>query len=399
MTDNEFDDILKKRFHQHESDVPADMWQRIADNKKKRRFGYWWWYTTILLLLLIVSGGYIYYIARNKKTDRENIAAHLKNAKQKTDNNNSQHINEQNDSTAAINKNNITYSSANNDHTYALKKLQNINRSVIKNNSEQIFIADNDKPLQKQEYTNSTRKVTSNSDSVKKPAQKNQLTAQTVNNTNENADSIEETADHDKFSLQLFASPDLPFSNIQSSNNRYHETLKNDITMRLSYTLGAGITLAVSKKISLSTGIQYTRVNENISFDDSALSTHTTSVNYLSFINVPFIVHYKTELTSSFHTSVNAGVLVNISGRYKGIMPDPFGGTTNVSKVYKSNTAISLYAGINFSKSITTSTDVFIEPCFRFQTKNIADNLQPFTRKFCTAGLALGIQYRLFKND
>ncbi len=162
------------------------------------------------------------------------------------------------------------------------------------------FMVLNNDTLQKQAYTNSTTGVATNSDSIKKPAQKNKLTVQTANNANEDADSIEETANHDKFSLQLFASPDLPFSKIQSSNNSYRETLKNDITMRLSYTIGAGINIAVSKKISLSTGIQYTRVNEKISFDDSALSTHTTSINHLNFINVPLIARYKIALGGFF---------------------------------------------------------------------------------------------------
>ena len=60
---------------------------------------------------------------------------------------------------------------------------------------------------------------------------------------------------------------------------------------------------------------------------------------------------------------------------------------------------MSVYAAVNFSKPITPKLDVFAEPYFRFQAKNIANNLQPFTRKIQTAGLALGVEFKLYKND
>ena len=48
---------------------------------------------------------------------------------------------------------------------------------------------------------------------------------------------------------------------------------------------------------------------------------------------------------------------------------------------------------------INGKPDVFAEPYFRWQTKNFANNLQPFTRKINTAGLALGIQLKLYKEE
>lgn len=402
MTNNEFDDILKNRLQQHESGVPVDMWQRITDNKEKRRVGFSWRnYIAVLLLLLIASGSYMYFTTWNKKTGAENSIIHSKNNVQSSDSNhNIQPVNNESVSTAGINKINSADLKINSKKQYELKRLLYKNKPLIKNNSEQTFITNNNTALQKQEYADRPVHNQFNADSIKSTVQKKQGNVQTTNSSSNESDSTEENEVHDKFSLQLFVSPDVPFSSISSSDNAYQELLRNSISMKLSYTIGAGISIAVSKKISLSTGVQYSRVNEKVSFDDSALTTHVSTLNHLDFINIPFIVKYKTSFTPAFNTSINAGILLNLSGKYKGSMPDAFGAAMNIDHdVYKTNTGISLYAGINFSKSISKKADVFAEPYFRYQTKNITENLQPFTRKINTAGIALGIQYRLFKNE
>ena len=59
MTDNQFDDIFKKRLENFDSKVPDDMWQRINKKDKDRKvFFIPRWYWLALLLLFIGAGGY-----------------------------------------------------------------------------------------------------------------------------------------------------------------------------------------------------------------------------------------------------------------------------------------------------------------------------------------------------
>ena len=75
MTDNEFDDIIKKKLEQYEGGIPADMWQRITTGKKKRRGAYIWYrYLTVLLLLLLLVGVYEFFPGQNEKATINNVA-------------------------------------------------------------------------------------------------------------------------------------------------------------------------------------------------------------------------------------------------------------------------------------------------------------------------------------
>ena len=139
---------------------------------------------------------------------------------------------------------------------------------------------------------------------------------------------------------------------------------------------------------------QYISEAEKISGNDSLASSYHLS-NHFSFLNVPFTASYKMRWANSFKTSLKAGILLNISSNYKGKMPDAFGALADINNAYIHNTGVSIYTAVNFSKPVTHKLDVFAEPYFRFQTKNITSNLQPFTRKIQTAGLALGIEFKL----
>lgn len=43
MTNQSFDNQVKQKMHDHESAVPAGMWEAIAQKKKKRRYPFFWW--------------------------------------------------------------------------------------------------------------------------------------------------------------------------------------------------------------------------------------------------------------------------------------------------------------------------------------------------------------------
>jgi hypothetical protein len=400
MADNEFDDLFNKRLHQYEGDVPADMWQRIAGEKKKRRGVYIWrHYFIALLLLLLVTGMYRFYTGLNEKNTGGNINNDIKNKVQPlTTINDTSNTNEE-VSSPDINKINAITPSKKLTTNHTLNRLLFSKNKITADSGNQIFAESYIKELPEQEEQNTAIYNKFIGDTIKTSIQKKPALTQTANKEDSNESSTKENEAPDKISLQVFGSPDIPFSSIHSSNSNYEKLLRNAVNMRLSYTIGVGISFAFSRKISLSSGIQYSRVNEAISYD--SIQPGSSSIrNHFSFINVPVIISYHTGWTSSFQTSLEAGVLFNISSKYTRFMPDVFGGVTDISHgVYERNTGVSIYTAVNFSKPVTNKLDVFAEPYFRFQTKNIADNIQPFTRKIQTAGLALGIQLKLFKDE
>jgi hypothetical protein len=399
MLDNEFDDLVKKGLQQYEGEVPADMWQRITAGKKKRRVVFIWRrYLIALVMLLFVIGPYYYNAEWNKKNIEGNIVTGTKTR--------AKSLNADTADTLNANKklllpgtdkiNSVAFSKrSNNDHKPGKPIFSK--RSVSKNNSSQTLIQDQTQESAQQQTSTHVNSDSTYADTADTLIQKNPTTTKPT--ATDDKDSANENEDHDKVSLQVFASPDVPFSNFYSSNSDYEKLLRNSVKMRLSYTIGAAISIAVSKNISLSSGIQYSHVNEKIAFEDSVQTLHN-GVNHFNFINVPLIINYKTTWTSSFHTSLKAGILFNISSEYKGRMPDAFGELTDISHgVYERNTGVSIYTAINFSKPVANKINVFAEPYYRWQTKNIANDMQPFTRKISTAGLALGVELKLFKDE
>jgi cytoskeletal protein RodZ len=63
MTDNQFDDIFKKRLENFDSKVPDDMWQRI-NKKDKDRKGFFiprWYMLALLLLFTGLTSVYVFF--------------------------------------------------------------------------------------------------------------------------------------------------------------------------------------------------------------------------------------------------------------------------------------------------------------------------------------------------
>jgi hypothetical protein len=398
MSDNEFDDIIRKKLEQYEGEIPADMWQRIAIGKKKRRGVYKWYrYLIALLLLLVLVGVYEFFPYQNEKATIDNIT---------NDDNSTQKLLDTTNISSSKNQEGIAAGKHAFETIATTRKFNHQTFQQSLQSGYQVF-RNNEEPIVGHAGDTRTENDVSqymigdslNADTAKVQAQKPTVIASTVADMGNDADSIVRNEEHDKISLQVFASPDIPFSTIHSSNSGYEKLLNDGIAMKLSYTIGASIDIAVNKRISLSSGIQYSRVNEKISGNDSTAGSYHLS-NHFSFLNVPLLVSYKTRWTSSFRTSLKAGILVNISANYKGKMPDAFGALTDISHdTYLRNTGISVYTAVNFSKPVTHKLHFFAEPYFRFQAKNIANNLQPFTRKIQTAGLALGVEFKLYRDE
>ena len=63
MNSHDFDNIIKQKAQQRETDVPADIWGNITAKKKRRKYPFFW----LILLVLILAGSSIIWNTNNKK--------------------------------------------------------------------------------------------------------------------------------------------------------------------------------------------------------------------------------------------------------------------------------------------------------------------------------------------
>ncbi|HEY6977953.1 MAG TPA: hypothetical protein VH396_16755, partial [Chitinophagaceae bacterium] len=70
MTDNQFDEFVRRKLEDHSSKVPEDLWQRIKQKKDKDPKVI----ILLVLLLLIVGAPTGYFIFNSNQENKEDIA-------------------------------------------------------------------------------------------------------------------------------------------------------------------------------------------------------------------------------------------------------------------------------------------------------------------------------------
>lgn len=186
--------------------------------------------------------------------------------------------------------------------------------------------------------------------------------------------------------LDLYGSPDLPINHISSTDDPgFAQYVERSQHMQLSYTLGLRINKSFNKHFSGTIGFQYSRINA-ITISDTLGSR---GPEHLNGIDIPLLIGYRWE-NDYFQTTINSGIILNIYSWYKGQffnIPD--------DSLYKRNTGISLYLGLNLARQITDKLTLFTEPYFRYRLSNMGTTRLPFERRIDVAGLSLGLRYYL----
>lgn len=413
MTDNQLDDIFKNRLNDFNSDVPADMWQRIIKKDKDRKlfFILLWSIIGVGLLLGASFGGYFFFNSNEiTKTNQAIIQADSMSAKQKDQSNiidrgvaESELINTQGQST-------VSGTNANE------KKAKNYGVTNLHTGKQENYAtaSKEDKPL---EMVMSSQQPIAND--AKEPAKDPAINAfssqepERIQQTLPKKDSIalppdeqqpadKNNNDHkDKFSIELYASPVLPVNVVHSDNKAYEKTLTDAGNMQLSYSFGARIELKINKNFSAKTGVEYQRINQQMYLSDSVLTGEIPTNNRYKSIHIPLLFSYNTSLSSSIQASITTGILLNISSSYSGAIPTAYGSSISIkgTNVYNQNNGVSIYLGAGVSKSIGTKTSIFVLPYFQYRLKNMTGNMQPFTQKIHNAGIELGLHYKLLKKE
>ncbi len=402
MKEKEFDNLIRLRLKNHESPVPAGMWDRITLKANKRRRGFTPRFYLLTIVFLFVGLAGIFYSSYVRDQPKKDI------------------LSNKNSITDTRDKNNLIRSNNKEDHsvhTLNTAKYEDPGGIAIVTGKQQAEnLATNTKKRKKKSSSdpekfkpnnnvvlNNSKEIpdgTSNdiSDNVIKKTAKE--TNSTKPDSADNAEISPSQYDSDKFSVELFTSPAVPVNSISSDNRSYEQALKNASSMQLSYTIGARISYSISKKLSAKIGVHYSQVNEKMNFRDSA-GNNFTSTNRYKNIGVPLVLGYKMVSTNNLDIFLNAGIILNVASTYKGMIPSEAGQPVDIKNenVYNTNASADFYLGINLSKKINNRMDFFAEPWMNYRLKNMVSHYYSFDQKINTLGLSLGLRYRLYKNE
>ena len=188
--------------------------------------------------------------------------------------------------------------------------------------------------------------------------------------------------------LTVYLSPGLPINTFKSDNAFYTIAhLKIIYKMKLSYTAGVSIGKKLGKKISLQTGFLYSQINMKLQrFDSGGLNMKGRYSN----VNIPIIIGYDIG-NGNFTTIIHGGIMYNIAAFSKGsAVYDSVGNTVNI---YKSNTGISFYFGLGFTKRLNNKINLFGEPYFMYHPSYITKMEIPFKQRISLAGISFGLKY------
>lgn len=232
---------------------------------------------------------------------------------------------------------------------------------------------------------------------------------------------------------EVYVSPDIAFKSVRnvSATPQYMERKDSSESMQIGYSAGVRLVKPITDQLLVKAGLQYTQMNERFKYrtenevrtttvitertiirgpgdtlrisDTSTVQqmgykNHTIRNRYRSF-DIPVTVGYQWG-NENWKIGVNAGVVVNLSSWYQGVILDSLTmATTPITKgnngVYRNNIGLGLYGGISVLKPIGENTQLFFEPYFRYNLGNITNAQAPYQQKFSIGGLSIGLRYNL----
>ena len=385
MSDNKFDELIKNILRDHEGKVPGDMWQRILDKKDRDRKGMAFFFRSFRIPILILAAlGAGYFIIENQDTKQGGALPGRTEMKikkitpvQKLDGPDSTGM------TPAVASVNSSASSA--FHSMNEKAPSDMNiKSESGNMHQSATVGKNASPAESVGVT-----VVANTISKEDSATK-QIPSDSLHKHSDSAKVISpaQTAIAAKekkknnparrWWLDVYVSPDIPFSTITS--NSFPAEYE---TEHLSYTIGVRINRAFGEHFSGAIGIQYSQININ----DSTTAQNLRSRFYS--IDLPVMAGYGIG-DDQFRTTFHAGVIFNLYS-WNNL------NTGSSSDDYKTNTGVSLYGGINFSKKISDRLSIFAEPYYRYHLSSMTTSSVNYNQYFDILGLSLGVRYHFKK--
>ncbi len=421
MTEKEFDKVFRDGLQQHSSPVPEDMWQKITAEQQRRKRAWFFWWISLPGLVLVSAITIAYLLSKQgdatssakRGSDTNTVAGVTGNAIQQQ--NNGMH------SVDSINRVNNADGGGMND-TVVLSSVTNSGRflknGVMAAGSPVLHPRKTNKKL-----SNAKERISQDKVGVTKtgsiPVEPFVNTADTVRlalyydagdslikgynkvaQDNVSKDPQRDTsmlpaneateAEPVPMWLDVFITPELPFTNISSIDPAYPGFRKSAAHLGFAYGVEARLSIPFSKRITGKIGLRYGQINER--FTDNTLNT--TYGNHYKSIELPLLLGYQFTYKDLI-LSANAGVSVNISSGYSGTVISPSYQPADIggSAVYKRNTGVSLVAGFAVYRPINDRWLLYAEPNLRYKLTNMTGSFQAFEQRMHSAGLSLGVRY------
>lgn len=375
IPDDQMDKLFNKRLGDYQSPVPADMWERIIQKKDKDRkvFLFFFRISGILLLTLGLAGGYFLLNSGGKDilTHKNNLiiknktplidsgqsddVPHLIPASNSTMQSESSKTNHEKDQ---FRKQKGSYSDKFKDAEFNKNSNDNLSQTEIGAEGHS---------LQNDSVKIDNKKAISQKDSLEKEALVKAVTGDTTKTPDPKKQPDKKTTERGKWYLDLYASPDFPFT----SSPEYNK-------MKLSYTIGLKLNRSFGKHFSGKLGIQFSQINY-IGADSNVFETP----GHLMRVDLPAFVGYSFG-NDKFRTTLNAGAMFNLNSWFHG---------ESSPGVFKTNTGVSLYLGLNLEKSINHRISIFGEPYYRYQLTPMTNSSTSSNRFIDIVGLSIGARY------
>ena len=232
--------------------------------------------------------------------------------------------------------------------------------------------------------------------------------------------------------IEPFSGPIIGFKKVtnNTATAAYLQQKDSSENMRIGYTAGVNIVKPISEHFVLKTGVWVSQINERFSYKteneiktttvvtvrniirapgDTLRISDTSSVQQIGYKNTVVGNHYKTldipvvigyEFgKGSLKFGINAGVIVNVKHGFEGAVYDSSLTAININKetnnVYKTNIGLGLYAGFRVAKDINDKTQLFIEPHFRYNLSNMTTPNTSFNQKINVTGVNIGLRIKI----
>jgi hypothetical protein len=228
-----------------------------------------------------------------------------------------------------------------------------------------------------------------------------------------------------------YISPDYSLQTVNniSASQQYLNQKDSAERMQVGFTAGVRLVKPLNNHLQLTTGLQYSQINQKYVYrseneiklttvvtvrtiirapGDTVVVRDTSIVQNIGFknkveknrfrsIDIPILLGYQFG-RGSVKVGINAGVILNVSSWYEGVILDSSLAVVPVQKgsqVYKSKLGLGLYAGINVTKELSDDMQLFVEPYYKQSIDNITSGSMPYQQKFGTAGVLMGVRWSL----
>ncbi len=233
--------------------------------------------------------------------------------------------------------------------------------------------------------------------------------------------------------LEIYTSPDFAFRSVKNNTASQQYLLRKDSSesMRVGFTAGIRLVKHITDNILVKAGVQYSQMNQKYVYrtenevktitvvsvrtiirapgdtvivrDTSILQQigykNNTVINRFRSFDIPVTVGYQFG-DEDLKIGINAGVILNVSSWYQGVLLDSSLATVPIAKgnanmVYKSNIGLGLYGGISIVKKLGEDLHIFAEPYIRYNLSNMTTPQASYNQKFCLGGISVGLRFNL----